>query len=128
MHIKKLSLPLENSIIDSTGLVYTLSREERHPIYMLAILNYYLASDYSLYIKYLEFKKDKNLSELIANVRSFMYQNCGISDISKYSDDSLIIIANEDYLTKDDIKLLKDEVNKTKDSFYEKVPKPNKTK
>ena len=57
-----------------------------------------------------------------------MYQNCGISDISKYSDDSLIIIANEDYLTKDDIKLLKDEVNKTKDSFYEKVPKPNKTK
>ncbi len=128
LNIHKLNLPLENSVIDSNGLVYTLSREDRHPIYMLALLNYYLASDYNLYQKYLDFSYDKNLNEIIANIRFFMYQYCGISDISKYPDDSLVVIANEKYLTLEDINILKNEVSKKSGSLYEVVPDNNKVK
>lgn len=129
MHIQPLSIPLENSIVDKNGLVYKLSRNDRHPIYMLALLNYFLASNKELYLEYENFIQNQDLNTLVSTVRTFMYEYCGFSDISKYADESLVVMCNEKFLSDDNINLLKNEVKKQPTNFYEVIfPKKDKQK
>lgn len=131
LQIRKISLPLDNCVIDAGGNMHCFDKEKRHPIYMLALLNYYLSQDKQLYLSYLQFLDKQNLNDLVASIRTFMYEYCGFSDISLYDNGGILVMANEEALTDEQIKLLKAQVwqhvcQADDGSIYEAVTKKNK--
>lgn len=128
LNLRELSLPLDNCVIDKSGLMHCFEREERHPVWMINILNYYLTQDKELYYKYINFLENSTLSDLLGTIRYFMYENCGISEVAMLENGGLVVFANEANLTFEQIKLLKTEVLKNDGNLYENVSKIRTTK